>query len=100
MLEAGGLPRGIFPLALLTRRASRGPQRNGFLAEQALLGVLLRVCICDGWIRGSRRRCSPTCGCDEGLHRFRVGTLRSVEGTPWIGWFSGLVAHAFHHQPA
>jgi len=48
MLEAGCLPRGIFPVALLARRASRGPQSNGFLAEQALLGVLIRVCICGG----------------------------------------------------
>jgi hypothetical protein len=56
MLAAGGPPRGIFPLALLPQRAALGPQGEGFLAEQALLGVPIWVCICAGWIRCSRQR--------------------------------------------
>jgi len=48
MLEAGGPPRGIFPLALLAQSASLGPQGDGFLAEQALLGVPIWVCVCGG----------------------------------------------------
>jgi hypothetical protein len=45
ILEAGCPPRGIFPLALLAQRASLGPQGDGFLAQQALLGLPIWVCI-------------------------------------------------------
>ena len=45
MLEAGCLPSDIFPLALLAQRAARGPQGDGFLAKQALLGAPIWVCI-------------------------------------------------------
>ena len=100
MLEAGCPPRGIFPLALLAQRAALGPQGDGFLAEQALLGVPIWACICTGWIRYFRQRRRYLRGGYEGLHRLRVGALRIVEGTTWIGRFSGLVTHALHHQPA
>ena len=100
LLEAGRPPGGIFPLALLTQRAARDPQGERFLAKQALLSVPIWVCICAGWIRGFSWRRRYLCGGDEGLHRLRVGALWIVEGATWIGRFSGLVAHALHHQPA